>query len=236
MQARSLLKRLKGRGRLLIGTRPPHPGSDSGNTDDIRRVFLKRVHQLLKLGYDQLTPADCGGEQEEAITGFLVEAIDAILSNPAEGWMRFFSIHEDPRVHDQLRKGKRRRRVDMRVDSSMYRLRTRFCFEAKRLGKRHPVGKYLGEDGMGCFLSGAYARDDDQAGMLGYVQSETPRRWADKIAAELRRNPSCYGMPEHGQFSSVAIVDGLDHTYHSSHDRLTVGRPVSIFHTLLQLC
>ena len=124
----------------------------------------------------------------------------------------------------------------MRVDSSMYRLRTRFCFEAKRLGKHHRVGKYLGEKGTGCFLCGAYARDDDQAGMLGYVQAGTPQQWADKIEAELRKNPSRYSVPEHGQFGSVQIVDGLDHTYRSSHERLSVGRPVSIFHTLLPLC
>ena len=122
----------------------------------------------------------------------------------------------------------------MRVDSSLSRPRTRFSFEAKRLGKAHPVSRYLGDEGMGCFLSGAYARDDDQAGMLGYVQSETPPRWADRIGAELRKNPSCYNMPEHGQFSSVEIVDGLDHTYRSNHDRPSVGRRVSIFHTLLE--
>ncbi len=234
MQARSLLKRLKGRGRLLIGTRPPHRGSDSGNTDEIRRVFLKRVHQLLKLGYDQLTPADCCGEQEETITGFLVEAIDGILSDQAEGWMQFFSIHEDPRVHNRLRTGKRRRKVDMRVDSSLSRPRTRFSFEAKRLGKTHRVSTYLGNDGMGCILTGAYARNDDEAGMLGYVQSGTLQQWADKIRSKLETDPSRYNMPEHGRFSGEKIVNGLDHTYRSNHDRPSVGRPVSIFHTLLQ--
>ena len=148
--------------------------------------------------------------------------------------MVFFSPHEEPRVHDRLRKGKRRRKVDLRVDSSLSRPRTRFSFEAKRLGKHHPVGKYLGEDGMGCILTGAYARDDDEAGMLGYVQSRTLQQWADKIRSTLETDPSRYNMPKHGRFSSVEIVDGLDHTYRSNHDRPFVGRRVSIFHTLLQ--
>ena len=218
----------------MIGTMPPNPGSESGNTGDFRRVFRKRVHQLLKLGYDRLTPADCCGEQEETITGFLVKAIDAVLNYPTEAWMRFFFVHEDPRVHDRLRKGRRRRRVDMRVDSSRSRPRTHFSFEAKRLGKAHPVSKYLGDEGMGRILTGTYARDDDEAGMLGYVQSGTLQKWADKIRSKLETDPSRYSMPERGRFSRVEIVDGLDHTYRSNHGRPFVGRPVSIFHTLLQ--
>ena len=218
----------------MISTRPPYPGSESGNTGDFRRVFRKRVHQLLKLGYDLLTPADYCGEEEETITGFLVKAIEEVLDCPTEDWMGFFSVHEDPRVHDRLRKGKRRRRVDMRVDSSLSRPRTRFSFEAKRLGKAHPVSKYLGDKGMGCILTGAYAGDDDEAGMLGYVQSGTLQQWADKIRSKLETDPSCYNIAEHGRFRRFEIVDGLDHTYRSNHDRSSVGRPVSIFHTLLQ--
>ena len=122
----------------------------------------------------------------------------------------------------------------MRFDSSLSRPRTRYSFEAKRLGKAHRVSKYLGDEGMGCILTGAYARDDDEAGMLGYVQSGTLQQWADKIRSELQTDPSRYSMPEPGQFSSVEIVDGLDHTYRSNHDRPSVGRGVSIFHTLLQ--
>ena len=122
----------------------------------------------------------------------------------------------------------------MRVDSSQSRPRTRFSFEAKRLGKAHPVSTYLGDKGMGCILTGAYARNDDEAGMLGYVQSGTPQQWADKIGAELQKHCCRYGMAEDGQFSSVKIVDGLDHTYHSDHGRPSVGKRVSIFHTLLQ--
>ena len=218
----------------MISARSAHPARESDNTDDFRRAFRKHVHQLVKLGYDRLIRADCCTEQEEAITGFLREAIDEVLDYPTEAWMDFFSVHEDPRVHDRLRKGKKRRRVDMRVDSSRSRPRTRFSFEAKRLGKTHGVGKYLGDEGMGCILTGAYARDDDEAGMLGYVQSETPQQGADRIKSKLESDPSRYGMPERGGFSSVEIVDGLDHTYHSDHDRPSVGRRVSIFHTLLQ--
>ena len=218
----------------MISTMLPHPGSESANTAEFRRVFRKRVHQLLKLGYDRLTPTDCCGEQEETITGFLVKAIEGVLNDRAEGWMQFFSIHEDPRVHDRLRTGKRRRKVDMRVDSSVSRPRTRFSMEAKRLGKAHPVSKYLGDEGMGCILTGAYARDDDEAGMLGYVQSRTPQQWADRIRSELQTDPSRYRITEHGRFSRAKIVNGLDHTYRSNHDRPSVGRRVSIFHTLLQ--
>lgn len=50
-----------------------------------------------------------------------------------------------------------------------------FAFECKclnviRNGRRHSqAGKYIGVDGMGCFLSGRYCGGSDNGGMIGYV-------------------------------------------------------------------
>ncbi len=50
-----------------------------------------------------------------------------------------------------------------------------FAFECKRLnvivkGKYHSqAGKYVGKNGMGCFLSGQYDGGSDCGGMIGYV-------------------------------------------------------------------
>ncbi len=50
-----------------------------------------------------------------------------------------------------------------------------FAFECKRLNVVHKgkyssqAGKYVGEEGMGCFLSGQYDGGSDCGGMIGYV-------------------------------------------------------------------
>src|SRR5437868_816924 len=64
----------------LVGTRRdamkqngrPSPRSSNGST--YRNVFIQRVHQLLALGYSQLTPASFARSQEEVITGELKNA------------------------------------------------------------------------------------------------------------------------------------------------------------------
>lgn len=55
----------------------------------------------------------------------------------------------------------------MKIVSAQTLPRTRFSFEAKRLGRGNPVSKYLGPKGLGCFLKGEYAVNEDDAGMLG---------------------------------------------------------------------
>src|SRR4051812_48344025 len=111
------------------------PSGSSSNASALRKIFVGRVHQLLQLGYERLVPAALAKEQEPTITGYLVDAIDKVLSERSQGWMIAFSVHDDPPINDGHRKGKQRRRVDLRIDSAQLRPRARFRFEAKRLGK-----------------------------------------------------------------------------------------------------
>jgi hypothetical protein len=212
----------------------PYPKGQSDNTDELRQVFIRRVHRLIKLGYDRMNPSAFQAEEEPAITGELVRAIDTLCGDPqSEEWMTYYSAHDDPPVNDPVRKGKGRRRVDIRVDSSECRPRIRFFIEAKRLGDRNPVRKYLGREGLGCFLWGDYARDEDTAGMLGYVQSGDPRDWAEKIEATLAKSPDSYGVLKTSPWQQQALIAGLQHTYRSGHGRKTLARPIQVYHTLL---
>ena len=70
--------------------------------------------------------------------------------------------------------GKSRPRVDIEFERVVRGKRPRLRFEAKRLNSAtgHTVAKYLGEEGLGCFLSGKYPMMHAEAGMLGYVQGE----------------------------------------------------------------
>jgi hypothetical protein len=148
----------------------------SDNRSDYEQLFIRRVHDLIRLGYDKLCASTYATQEETVITGDLAEAIEGVLEYPNEDWVRFYRVYDDPPLNESLaglrRRGKRRRRVDIKLDSSEVSPYTRFCFEAKRLGKSTPISRYLGADGLGCFLSGSYAGAERRGGMLGYVQSD----------------------------------------------------------------
>ncbi len=209
------------------------PGRSSNNSAYLRRVFVRRVHQLVLLGYNRLTPPVYVRAEEPEITGDLVEAIGAVLSERREPWMTVFSVHDDAPVNDGRRKGKRRKRVDLRIDSGAFRPRARFQFESKRLGKRHPVRIYLGVEGLGRFLRGEYAKEEYQAGMIGYVQSGNLDDWGNRIAREFATTPALYGVDPATPFSLRAKPSAGSRAYHSRHHRTTVGRPILIDHILL---
>ncbi len=154
--------------------------------------------------------------------------------------MRFYSVHDDPPVHDakgrrrQRREGKYRKRVDIRLDSAETSPRARFRFECKRLGRGYPAGRYLGAKGLGCFLRGDCACQDPRAGMLGYVQSDDESAWAGKIAAKLAAAPGQYLVHPNSPWRQELIIRELAHTYRSGHGRGRGQSPITIYHTLLR--
>ena len=214
---------------------PPRPQSGgSDNATDYRQVFLVRVHRLLRLGYERLDRSACDAADEEEISGELGDAIEFVLNDTSSPpWMDFFHVHNEKPVRDPERKGKRRRRLDIRIDSAEQRPRTRFPFEAKRLAEGHGVGTYLGEDGLGRFLRGQYARSEDMAGMLGYVQSGEPEAWAASIGRTLSESPQKYCIVEGMNWQHNLLLGGVEQTYRSSHRRQRFNRVIDIYHTLL---
>src|SRR5215831_19814251 len=210
--------------------------SASANRSDYEQLFLRRVHDLIKWGYDRLCASAYATQEETVITGDLAEAIEDILEYPDEDWMRFYSVYDDPPVNESItaprRRGKRRRRVDIKFDSSEVSPRTHFCFEAKRLGRGNPVSRYLGAKGLGCFLSGSYAGTEQRGGMLGYVQSDDEQTWAAKIDEAFTYSPnSFYLQTKQSHFRLNQISAQLRHTYVSEHCRTTDGKQLQIYHS-----
>lgn len=211
----------------------PQGTKSSANSILLRTVFVRRVHELVLLGYARMNRYAYSKAQEPVITGDLVNAIDSVLSERIEPWMSMFSVHDDPPINDGKRKGKRRRRVDLRLDSGEFIPRARFQFECKRLGRRHTVKIYLGSEGLGCFLRGDYATEDDQAGMIGYVQSGSLGDWGTRIEKELMKTPDVYAMVPKTEFVAGMRRSTICHKYHSQHHRTTLGRVIMIDHVLL---
>jgi len=190
------------------------------------------------LGYDRLCPSAYATEEETVISGELAEAIENIIDYPNEDWMQLYSVYDDPPVNESItatrRKGKWRRRRDIKLTPSNVSPRTRFCFEAKRLGKGNPVPRYLGAKGLGRFLSGSYAETERRGGMLGYVQSDDERTWAANIDKILAVSPESFSLQtKRNHFRLRQISAQLRHTYVSEHRRTTDGKRLQIYHSFL---
>lgn len=145
--------------------------------------FRQDAHQLLAWGYQDALSQIHSDLVEEEITGFIVEAIEKRLDNPytPERFDRY-SIDEEKPIAVEGRKGKRRRRLDLVVVSGHFRPRPKYIFEAKRLRKNgFPIGEYVGEDGLQCFVKGVYASQYIEAAMVGYDQSGDAIYWEKEL-------------------------------------------------------
>lgn len=200
--------------------------------------FRFHVFSLLKMGYDRIVPKNHQNSEEPTITGDLVKAIREVLDNSSSPpWKIYYTIHEDPRLNVPGHHGKHRPMVDIQFELTCLSPRPRYEFEAKRLSAgKNGVPQYLGNDGLGCFLDGKYARNANEAGMLGYVQSETQDYWADRIKQRFDNDPESVNVCEGNEWISVSIVPGFDHCYRSGHGRPSLGRPITIYHSLLLFC
>lgn len=206
----------------------------SANTTALRRVFVTRVHQLLELGYRRLNVTSFVAEDEPVITGELARAMNSAIDDDlSPAWVRYFQVQDEEPVNDGTRKGKHRKRIDIGVRSSQSRPRSHFSFEAKSLSLKKRLADYLGSEGLQCFLKAEYAADEQDAGMLGYVQWGTEAEWATNLQKALceaemehRVCDGCFGF-EH-RFKAGPV-----HTYLSRHFRPTLGIPIDVFHTFL---
>jgi hypothetical protein len=226
------------RGIRLIERPAQRRNGLTSNTAEYRRVFVTRVHQLLQLGYSRLNAKTCVKEEETSITGFLAEAMDNVIDDPASArWVRHFNVHDDPPINDSGdRKGKRRRRIDIKLVSSERWPRSRFSFEAKRLGKTSPLSEYLGTKGIGCFIAGQYASQEPDGGMLGYIQAGTIDEWQTQLKSKFDNATEELALCAGNSWKKHAFRSGPDYTFRSRHVRRTLGREIDIYHTLFVFC
>lgn len=222
-------------------SRSSQPRASSANADAFRQLFVERVHQLLQIGYSRMNPADFSTTTEPDISGEIRRQIREFLDvGPLEPWMKYFTplnedpVDETPRVFKKNRRtGEDRRLLDLHLECSERCPRTRFAFEAKRLHRSGAAAVYLGEDGLGRFVAGHYARHDFAAGMLGFVQTGGPDEWATEIESKLKQGMRTHSVSGGRCWKRVSMKRGPQHTYRSDHKRAAHGIPITIYHTLL---
>jgi len=197
-----------------------------------RQVFISGVHELLAMGFARVDRSLLPSAHEPVISGLICEAIENVFDDPASpDWVDDYEIHDDPPVHAPTRQGKQRRRVDIKIASSRFRPRAKFCFEAKRLNSDAGVAAYLGKEGLGQFTSASYAAEQSEGGMLAFVQSLSCDEWAEKI--ENKIDVTKLKLGRGGKWAQVAIASALSHTYQTKHKRPGNLRNIAIIHTLL---
>ncbi len=213
-----------------------NPGQTS-NRRVYAGAFAIHSHRLVSLGYNSTRPTVTRDTEEEVITQRIVEGVTELIeANGAPAWMKRYTVLDNNPLPNPTRQGNERPRIDIEVRSTRGSPRPRFHFEAKRLlTNSHPTGKYLGPDGLGCFVTEQYAASSDEGGMLGYVQCDTCEKWAGKIEESILADSTKHRLDQQVGWAQQIIIEELEHTYRTLHNRPTKG-VITIYHTLLSFC
>lgn len=209
-------------------------GPKASIEEEYRAAFLRRGFEILSRGYGRMNSGDFAGAQEPEITGELVRCMKEVIEDPeAPLWMIHFDVSDDPPLNTGERLGKKRRRVDIELFRTGRGLHPRVHLEAKRLCSASSVGEYTGKDGLGLFLAGEYGFQQNDGGMLGYVQRDSASFWNMKIEAALSDRKK-FDLVEGGRFSPIVMVPSLKSMHRSIHRRSKGLDPITVYHTLLK--
>lgn len=223
---------------------PPTPSQTRGQSEnraDYQAAFLQRVHRLLQLAYESLKPADYQKAEEDDITGDLCKRMKHLTEiEPTEKWMSRFSIHDQDPSNDvpaaktgKPRKGKRRPKIDVRLVCK-HRVPNRgYCVEAKRFYNSNSVSEYVNDEGVGAFICGDYAKDDDLGGMIGYIQTDSLQKWLPKIEAKLGAHKSLKRNQDGKAWQTTSFKHGPRVCFKSVHRRDS-GREITLIHVMFQ--
>lgn len=210
-------------------------GNPASNAPEFREAFVRKCHRLVGLAYLRLDRASLQAAEETEITGELARAMEELLDRiPPPRGMRNLVVFDDPPQNTGRRRGRRRLRVDIEVRAIEVGPKPRFRFEAKRLMSTRSVAAYLGKGGLQMYIRGEYAAEQGDAGMLGYVQTGEPMAWAAQLDARLRGKPAEHAVCTGGEWNRCSLATEIPLTFRSVHNRVSIGRPLIIFHTLLE--
>lgn len=197
-------------------------------------AFVRRSHELISIGHKRLVTSDLVALEETDITGKLCDAMNAALdAENAPAWATVLTVVDDQPESVRKKTGKRRPRTDVCVRCINPRPEHRFRFEAKRLNAKAALAIYLGDTGMLALIQNYYG-ELRYAGMIGYVQVDTPAEWSARIRKAITDNPGKYHAVEPVAFTALGM--GVPEPIFASHHMVPGSESDKrITHTLL-LC
>lgn len=203
------------------------------HADHFWETLREDAHKLIALGYKKsLAGIDSDDHEETDITGFIAKALREQLRDfKCHIWFSGYCIQEESPQEGEGLRGKRRPKTDLIIECTKPG-RAEYIFEAKRLRKHgFEAGKYIGSEGMGCFISGKYASRYNEAAMLGYVQSDNPQYWKKKVREAIDKNKTNLNLVSSQQ--DVEVIPDFSDEWKSVHGREGIGRSIAIHHILL---
>ncbi|RYD85259.1 MAG: hypothetical protein EOP84_03085 [Verrucomicrobiaceae bacterium] len=212
-------------------------GSLSALWDCYGDAFRLHSHQLLAWAHADIRARLHPNLDEPAITGLLAEAMKARLNDhpdTPDAYLHYCIGDQEP-ISPNGELGNDRLRLDISIIRSGIRPRLSFVFEAKRLKTGgYPIGKYVGEGGIGDFISCRYASDCPEAAMIGLFQNRDITYWHAEFhrAFEIDKSASPSLLRASGKPTTVTVLAYLDAELESFHAKIS-GAPFRLFHVFL---
>ncbi|MBW1616963.1 MAG: hypothetical protein JRJ49_10655 [Deltaproteobacteria bacterium] len=196
--------------------------------------FREHVHILIAEDYSfSLSKITSDNNEETDITGYITEGIEQKYNNrESPRWCSGYVVKEDNPQNKQGYRGKNRLKPDIIIEKTVMRGRPEYILEAKRLNRssNHAAGVYIGKDGMERFIDGRYGERYGEAGMIGYVQSDSLSVWKEKIQKAIYQKKDRLNLKS--EQKNVNIIKKLPYEWKSEHER-TDNNNILIFHILL---
>jgi hypothetical protein len=202
-------------------------------------AFCLHSHQLLAWAYADVRQRLNPDMEEPDITGLLAQAMKLRLNRPdtPDEYDHYWPGDQEPHSpNGEL--GNDRLRFDITIIRNGIKPRISFIFEAKRLRTGgFPIGKYIGDGGMGDFIECRYGAEYPEAAMVALYQNKDVGYWhgelnrvfnEDEVAATPR-------LGIHKTLSRITILADLSDEIQSVHRRSN-GSNIRIFHIFLNCC
>ena len=188
-------------------------------------AFRRKSHRLLHLGYSEALPKIRRHSPEENISGIIEENCQNLLDRGLcfDPEFRDVRVKNEKPINGGKRFGKDRFKIDIIIhEPHQNKPPAVFAFEAKRLRTgTHGIGKYVGSEGVGCFLRGDYVTEMPEAAMIGYIQNQETAYWKDQLEVKLDQT-----------IKPIKIIPEIQNEWISQHPRNT-GNPISLYHIFL---
>lgn len=200
-------------------------------------VFRLHAHQLLAWSYADVRPRLTPEMEEPDITGLLADGIKFRLNyhpDTPEEYLHYWPGDQEPTSpNGQL--GKARLKLDITVIRTGIRPRLSFIFEAKLLCTGgFPIGKYIGDGGMGDFLDCRYGADSPESAMVGLFRNKDIAYWQGELKRvfDEDRAAAAPRLRTKENLSEVCILASLPNELQSLHMRNN-GADIRVYHIFL---
>lgn len=196
----------------------------------------EHAHLLLAWAYADVRARLGTDAAEPAMTGLLCTAMKGRLNAPEtpDSFLHYWVGDQDP-VSPSRELGDERLRLDISVIRTGIRPRLAYVFEAKRLRTNgFPIGRYIGEGGMGDYLSCKYAEECPEAAMIGLWQDRDSAYWISELRRVFAKDRSS-PKPKLGIIRDLELAkvsEEIEDELQSEHQRSN-GTGLRLFHIFL---